>query len=62
VKRDGGFTPDALHFSLAETIVLVLLDALQVSGNHLKFQARASEVHHQDIHALDSLAGRVVPR
>jgi hypothetical protein len=40
----------------------VLLDALQVSGNHLKFQARASEVHHQDIHALDSLAGRVVPR
>jgi hypothetical protein len=35
----------------------MLLDALKISGNHLKFQARASEVHHQDIHGQDSLTG-----
>jgi hypothetical protein len=57
-----GFTANALDFSLAETIVLVLLDALKISGNYLKFQARASEVHNQDIHGHDSLTDRDVPR
>src|ERR1700722_1079449 len=58
LKLDGSFTADPLHFSPAEAIVLVLLDALKISGNHLKFQAGASEVHNQDIHAGDSLTDR----
>jgi hypothetical protein len=40
----------------------VVLDPFQISGNHLKLQAGASGVHHEDIHTQYFLIDYVAPR
>src|SRR4029077_6302686 len=61
LKLDDGFAADSFHFSPAETTFFELLDALKISGNHLKFQAGASGVYDEDIHGQHS-AGRMPPQ
>ena len=57
LERDDGFAADTLNFSAAKTNVLEFLDPFEIRGNDLKLQARASGVHHEDIHRQHSLTG-----
>ena len=57
MEGDDGLSTGALNFAAAETIVLVLLNALQVGCNDLKLQAGASGVEDKNIHAKWTLVG-----
>ena len=54
LKGDNRFAADALNFTPAKTLVLVLFDAIQIGGNDLKLQAGTSGVQYKDIHQVIS--------
>ena len=51
------FPADAFHFTLAQAVIFMLLDAIKVGGNHLKLQAGTSRVEYQYVHDVSSLSG-----
>jgi hypothetical protein len=50
LESDDRLAANALHLAPTDAIVLMLFDSLKVGCNHLKLQARASQVQNEDIH------------
>src|SRR5271169_1538518 len=57
LEGDDRFAPGALDLTPTKTLILVLLDALQVSCNNLKLQAGTSGVKDKNIHAKLTFVG-----
>src|SRR5215831_15565528 len=51
LKGDDRLAACALNFALADSLVSVLLDPLQVGCNDLELQARASGIEDENVHA-----------
>ena len=50
LRRDNGLAANSLHHPLAQALVRVLLDSIEIGHNQLKLEAGASWVEHENIH------------
>ena len=55
---DDRFPANSLHLSTAQELILIVLDSLNIRGNHLELQAGASRIDDEYVHVTDESAVR----
>src|SRR4029434_8297590 len=50
MQCDDRFAADALYDAARQSLILILSDPFQVSGDQLEFDRRAAAVEHQNVH------------